>query len=183
MTDQTAEQKEIETLREHNAELLADLKKARRKITELSEQAETLSTERDGAKDELVSITLQKPVEAMLERVSVLPEHFQTEFKAKGYSFELEDGKVVIKTSDGSRAMLIDGYKKSREAQFTEDDLKCLVLEEWLPVSERSPHAENFTKLVVGSWATGGGARGSNKSAPNNVTTQRPAERLPAGLI
>ncbi|QIB66972.1 hypothetical protein [Kineobactrum salinum] len=171
MTEKTPEQQEIETLREHNADLLADLKKVRKKLAEAVEHSEALSTERDTAQGDLRRLMLEKPVNAMLDRVAVLPKHFRTEFESRGYRFELDNENVVIRDTEGNPAMIDD-----REATFTEADIKDLVLEGWKPEKERSDHVENFAKLVIGSRASGGVGTGTGhapKPAP---------ERLPTGL-
>lgn len=192
MTEKTPEQKEIDALREHNAELLADLRKARKKLAELTEQAEALTAERDAAHVEVRRIKLERPVQAMLERVALLPEHFLSEFNARGYRFELEGDDVVIRDSDGNPALLGEAKRgphgsevQMREAQFTEDDIRALVWEEWLPEEQRSPRVANFHKLVIGSRATGGGAPGSRRAGhwpPAVPTPKAEPERLPTGL-
>lgn len=188
MSDKTPEQQEIETLREHNSELLADLKKARKKANELTEQVTALEGERDTAKADLQKVTLGKPVNAMLERLALLPEHFQREFNERGYTFDLDGEEVVIRDAEGNPAML--GEKTGdeltmREAKFTEADIKHLVTEEWLPEADRSPHVANFNKLIIASRASGGGASGARPGAPtagSAATPKAEPERLATGL-
>ncbi|WP_323847020.1 hypothetical protein [Microbulbifer magnicolonia] len=185
MSEKTPEQQEIESLRTHNAELLADLKKVRKKVTELTEQVEALSGERDSASAELQKIQLDGPVAAMLERVSMLPEYFLNEFKARGYQFQLEDGEVVIRDSEGAPAMVGEtagGDVTMREAKFTEADVRDLVLEDWLPKEKKSPHVARFESLVIGSRASGGGAGGSSSGGSLPRSPTKTAERLNTGL-
>lgn len=164
MADKTPEEIEIETLRNHNAELLADLKKSRKKVSELTADIESVTKERDQKEAELVEINLNQPVQHMLERISTMPEYFLAEFNLKGYKFVRENGEIVVRDNDDRPIEFIDMHKKKREVKFTEDDIKRLSLEEWLPKSERSKHVPNFEKLVIYSRASGGGAVASSSS-------------------
>lgn len=177
-----SDNQEIESLRSHNAELLADLKKARTKLKETIEQLEALTTERDAAKSELLDLRLHRPVEALLDRLSPLPEFFKQAFEARGYRFALDDdGKVVVRDAEGQPVKILD-KGEPKEVQFDEKDISYLVLETGIPESERSASVANFEKLLRGSQATGGGAPGGTRMAATK--REQPAEKptLQAGL-
>lgn len=193
MTTQTHEQ-ELETLRAHSAELLADLRKAKATIKELTEQLEATTSERDAAKQAWRDLTLERPVQAMLEQVAILPDYFMAEFNARGYRFELDDdSEVIIVDGDGNPAQVGESRRVSgelkpeitmRPATFTEADIRKLALEDWLPEEERSPHVERFTKLMLGSRASGGGAGGARgtRQAPQIPANEAKPAKLSTGL-
>ena len=165
---------EIERLREHNAELLAEMKKAKALSKDLVTQVETLTGERDHARTEVQRFQLDNPVSQMAERVSILPDHFLTEF-GKGFQFARTDDGIQIQDRDGNPAMVkVDD--KPRAATFTEGDVRLLC--------EQSANVETFHHLLVGSRASGGGALGGRgvASQPTVKPVQPQAAPVQFGL-
>lgn len=152
MTDMTPDQKEIEALRAHNAELLGDLKRFKAQTKELATQVEALTGERDNANAAVQAVRLDSPVANMLERVSLAPELFAHQF-AKEYTFTLTDDGIAIHDLEGNPAQLTDDKGKARPAQFTEDDIRKLT--------DASPHKAAFAPITIVCRASGGGAPGS----------------------
>lgn len=159
MTDQA----EIEALRAHNAELLADLRKAKAKAKELGEQLESLTLERDEARATVQAVKLDSPVSNMAERVSLAPELFLTQW-AKEYAFVLDGDAIVIRDKEGKPATLKDEKGKQRDATFTEADIRALC--------EASPHKAAFDAVVIASRATGGGSSGAGQPTRPAAPTQ-----------
>ena len=102
MTDKTPEQIEIDTLRAHNAELLADLKTAKANSKTLAAQVDSLTAKRDQAAAQVQALTIGQPVQAMAERVATLPDVFVAEFERRGWRFEHTDAGLVIRDAEGN---------------------------------------------------------------------------------
>lgn len=168
MTEQTPEQKEIEALRAHNTELLADLKKAKAGTKDAQAQVEALTAERDEARAQAKAVTLDAPVMQMAERVSVSPDLFLTAF-GRHYQFTHDGEAVAIHDKDGNPATLKNDKGEARPATFTEEDVRALC-----DVADKA----TFDHLIVGSRATGGGAmgsRGGNPAPAKPAPTPKPA--------
>ncbi|MEW9570854.1 hypothetical protein ABQJ54_03765 [Rhodanobacter sp. Si-c] len=158
MTDQkTPEQIEIDTLRAHNAELLADLKAAKANAKASAEQVTALTGERDAALAQVRAVTIGQPVQAMAERISNLPDVFIAEIERNGWRFEHDGAGIVLRDADGKPVMLRDGATE-REAKFTEADLRTACLQDWKAASERTDSASRFAHLILMPYASGGGA-------------------------
>lgn len=182
-TEQTPEQVEIAALRTHNGELLAELKAAKATAKQLSAHVETLTTERDQALTTLRAEALGRPVRAMVERVAVLPEHFEAEFERRGYQFVKTADGIAIHDADGKVPQLQDDERSApRPCTFTAGDLGALVLERWKPEAERHPSAQAFAHLVIAPHATGGGATSSTAGAPTASPPARPAPAPQFGI-
>lgn len=163
--------KELESLRAHNAELLADLKKAKAKAKELGEQLEAVTAERDQAHAAVQATKLDQPVAELLARVSLAPEAFGTMFRQDGYTFALDGDQVVIRDKYGNVPTLKDDKGKPRPAQFTADDVAALA--------EASPRRSEYMHVLKAhSQASGGGATGSRGGLP--APQQKAAEPKPA---
>lgn len=178
MTNKTPEQIEIDTLRAHNAELLADLKTAKANSKTLAAQVDSLTAERDQAAGQVQALTIGQPVQAMAERVATLPDVFVAEFERRGWHFEHTDAGLVIRDAEGNPAMLQDSAKdEPREAKFTEADVRALCLEEWKPAGERHASRERFASLIKAIPASGCGAMPSSRvtQAPGTTTQAEPA--------
>jgi hypothetical protein len=126
MTDPTKDTAELDRLRDHNAELLADLKKAKAKLAESETALAEKETAIVKAQADLRAIRIDGPVNDAVAKVSVvLPRIFRAEFE-RYYRFELgEDGKIAIQTLDGKEAKIkIPGKEREfRKAELTEADL------------------------------------------------------------
>lgn len=181
MTDKTPEQIEIETLRAHNAELLADLKAAKASGKTLAAQVESLTAERDQAAAQVQALTIGQPVQAMAERIATLPDLFIAEFERRGWHFEHTDAGLVIRDAEGNPAMLQDSEKdEPREARFTEADVRALCLEEWKPASDRHPSRQRFAHLIKADDIRGCGAMQSQGSRFNQLPATPATQAEPA---
>lgn len=188
--DHTEDTKEIETLRNHNAELLADLKKARSKVTGLTEQLEAATMDKDAALAECQRIKFNEPVNKMMQSITDLPEYFQMEFNALGYRFDLDGERIVIRDQDGNPAMVKCGPeptngepRRTREAEFAEDDIRHLAMGYELPEEKRAAQESKVSKLLpkaIGTGARGapdgsglpaGSARSPARTAPDRLST------------
>lgn len=163
-------EQEIERLRAHNAELLADLKTAKREAKDLAGQLEAVTAERDAARADYQGIALDAPVKQMAERLAVLPDHFLAEF-GKRYTFARDESGIVVRDLEGNPATIKDDKGKPRPALFTEADIRTLCSE--------SDAVQVFNHLLIGSMASGGGAIGSRWSPPTR-DDKKPAEQPPA---
>ena len=171
-------QAEIDSLRNHNAELLAELKAAKAAAKSLTTEVENLTIERDQAVTTLQDETVGRPARVLVERVATLPDHFETEFKARGYQFVHTPQGIVIHDADGKVPQVQDHEGSTpRECTFTAADLSCLVLERWKPEAERHPSAKAFGHLVRAPDISGGGARdsGPGRVAPAANPSPAPA--------
>lgn len=155
MTDNTntPEAEEIARLRAHSAELLADLKKAKARATELEEALQEAQGARDKAAADLKALRVDQPVAQMLERVAMpnAGELFLAQW-AKEYQFADSETGVCIRDKDGEPVLIKDADGKEREAQFTEADIRAVV--------DKSQNKAAFDHITVASHATGGGAHG-----------------------
>lgn len=182
MSDKTPEQIEIESLRNHNAELLNDLKKAKAKVNTLTEELDAMTKDRDAKVNEYKSVTLDGPVNDMLNRISVMPEYFQSEFNARGYEFSFKNGQIVVQDASGNRIKFTDEKGKLREVEFCEADIKRLVLEEGIAKDDRTEHAHKFEHLIKASMASGGDAPGGANHGNISTSSSEKPQRLNAGL-
>jgi hypothetical protein len=176
-------QEEIESLRNHNTELLAELKAAKTTAKQLTTQVETLTGERDQAVTTLQEETVSRPARALIERMSNLPEYFEAEFKKRGYQFVHTAQGIVIHDAEGNVPLLQDHEGTApRPCNFTAADLSTLVMERWKPAAERHPSADTFASMVRAPHISGGGARdsgpggrGPSPAAPTPAAPSPPA--------
>lgn len=145
-------EKEIESLRAHNAELLADLKKAKAAAKDAQSQVEVLTGERDEMAARVQALALDGPVSQMLERVAISPKAFALQW-GQEFDFTLDGDKVAIRDKEGNPAMVKEEGGKLRPAEFTEDDIRKL--------SDQSPNRDVYNHFVIASCASGSGAQGS----------------------
>lgn len=150
----TPEAEEITRLRAHTAELLADLKKAKARATELEEALQEAQGARDKVAADLKALRVDQPVAQMLERVAMpdASELFLAQW-AKEYQFADSETGVCIRDKEGQPVLIKGPDGKEREAQFTEADIHALV--------DKSQNAAAFAHITrSASKATGGGAHG-----------------------
>lgn len=169
MTDsRTPEQIEIDALRAHNAELLTDLKAAKRQAGELAAQVEALAGERDTAQASLQAATVGQPVQAMLERVATVPKLLKGLLDEHGYTFASEDGRIVMRDRDGKVPQILSiagGKTTARDMAFTEDDLTRLLCEDWTTSDKRSAAANDFAHVIKAPQVSGCGSRESVRTS------------------
>lgn len=174
-TPSTGDANELATLRTHNAELLADLKIAKARVSSLQSELEAANSAKDAAVKELHTLKLDHPVNALLEEIAMpgMAPALAKMIAARGYTFELDNNEIVIKDADGNRATVMDKTKANadnsqpkatkREANFDAADVRHLLLEDTLPEAERNQLSQAFSSFLLGSQANGGGAVGSSR--------------------
>src|SRR5690625_3533769 len=116
---------------------------------------------------ELRKLTLDQPIQQMLERVALDPALFGLKFQQEYQFVQGADG-IEIHDAEGNVPIVTGEDGKPREAAFTEADIKALC--------SASPAKESYDMLLVGSRASGGGAIGA-KSARVTVPGDKPAPR------
>lgn len=183
MTDsRTPQEIEIDTLRSHNAELLAELKAAKRQAGELTEQVATLTGERDTAHADLQAATVGQPVNAMLERIATVPKLLKGLLDEHGYTFANEDGRIVMRDRDGKVPQILSiagGKTTSRDMAFTEDDMTRLLCEDWATVDKRSAAANDFAHVIKAPHVSGCGTKESVRT--NGIATSSAASTATPG--
>lgn len=145
---------ELESLRAHNAELLADLRKAKDSAKDAQAALQAAETARDEAHDRYQRAALRVPVERLTDSETLDGPFFRDLF-ARHYTFALDaDDRVVIHDLDGNPATVPDKEGKTeRPAAFTRDDIVALCA--------KTPATAMFDRVLIGSRASGGGASGS----------------------
>ncbi|MBT8766870.1 hypothetical protein [Metapseudomonas boanensis] len=171
MADPTYEELSSENarLRQKNAELLDELKKARGRLKELeAAQPEGLS-ELETLRAEVLDLKLHKPVAAMLKGVLVSPKYSAQEL-AEHYKFELnEAGEIEMRDLEGNPVTVaekVDGKEVTRSVRFEEMDIWRYLV-----------NTGNFNHIIRGSRASGSGAI---PSAARTFTTQQEKAQQPA---
>lgn len=170
--DQAAE---IERMRAHSTELLAELKQARARIKELEQSAANDSEIVAAAKTELLNIKLNNPVEAILGSVLVGAKYSKQEI-AEHYKFELNDaGEIEMRDLEGKPVMIterIGGKDTSRKLRFEEQDV-------WRFLTSTG----KFDHIVRSSGASGSGAlHSSTNYGPTKEPEKAPAAGTGFGL-
>lgn len=184
-TTENTDPGEVERLRTHNTELLAELKAAKAKATTLQGQLTTATEERDAARSDLRALRLDAPVRELLERIALpgTTDVLAQMIAARGITFELDGEQIVIRDAAGNPATVIDPAKrnapasKPRPAKFEAHDLTLLMTEEGLPEAARHTLAQAFPRFIVGTHASGGGSTGgagANAPAPPVAPTPKP---------
>ena len=168
-TTNTTAAAELEALRAHNAELLADLRKAKEAAKDAQAALLDAETARDTAHERYLQAALRGPVERLTDYETKDGPFFRELF-ARSYKFALDDdGGIVIRDLEGKPATIAgkDG-KPEREAAFTRDDIMALCA--------KTPHSDMFDHIIIGSRASGGGAMGGLRPAGHTTpTASKPA--------
>lgn len=159
MTDQNAHEREIESLRNHNAELLTELKAAKASAKSLAEQVEALTAERDAARTEVRNLSVEQPVSAMLERIGAAPDILRLALDKHGLRFDLVDGKVTLLDADGERPTVADAKGVQRPVEFTADDLADYLAPK--NAVQWDARQREFACLLKGTGVSGSGAASS----------------------
>lgn len=158
---------ELESLRSHNAALLADLRKAKDSAKDAQAALQAAETARDEAHDRYQRAALRVPVERMTDTETLDGPFFRDLF-ARHYEFALDDNDaVVIRDLDGNPAMVpAKEGKPERAAAFTRDDIVALC--------NASPSSSMFDRVLIGSRATGGGASSQYRGSTATQTQTQP---------
>lgn len=180
MTDKT-DNTELETLRAHNVDLLAELKTAKTDRARLTSELEARTGERDTAAAEVRRFKLGLPVRAMLEDVAVpgMEATWHAEFNRAGYHFDLDGDAPVVRDAEGNPPT-VQGPKdeEPRPVQFTYDDLVLLVCGRGnVPMDKQTPAQRAFASLTLASKASGAGGHttyGNVSSTPDPKPTPTP---------
>lgn len=160
---------ELDALRTHNAELLADLRKAKEAAKDAQAALQAAEAARDDVHARYHRVALREPVERLTDYETVEGGGaFFRELFAKHYQFALDaDDRVVIHDLDGNPATVPDkDGKTDRPAAFTRDDIVALCA--------KTPATAMFDRVLIGSRASGGGAGGARGSAG---TSSRPPSK------
>ncbi len=110
-TTENTDPGEVERLRNHNAELLAELKTAKAKVTALQGQLTTATEERDASRAEVLTVRLDGPVRSMLEGIAVpgTAEVLAQMIATRGYAFDLDGEQIAIRDASGNPATSLTG--------------------------------------------------------------------------
>ncbi|WP_322529312.1 hypothetical protein R5R73_07420 [Salinicola sp. LHM] len=179
MSDIEALQTEIDALKAKNAELLDELKRAKksRESEGLKEQVEKLEAEKGELADQIHQLTFEKPVNEFFKSVcpaaSALRQTFSEHFDiARG-----EDGKFYINDKDGNptlKAVKVGQHgEEHHPRELTFDNLHDLIHERGLE------DIRYFMPKPTGSGATGSTYRSAprppdNDNKPQEKTLNRP---------
>lgn len=150
---------ELETLRRVNGELLTKKQKYKARATELESanaQAEVTIAELRG---QLADLTINAPLKAMAESISIAPEAFLSAFQAD-YKLEVREGKLTMLTQQGE-PVINDG----KPVPFEREALKAFLLATKDEVKQRL-----YRAVVITSHASGG-------IAPTSPSLQRNASK------
>lgn len=163
---------ELESLRAHNSELLADLRKAKDSAKDAQAALQAAETARDEAHDRYQRAALRVPVESLTDHETLDGPFFRDLF-ARHYQFALDDNDaVVIRDLDGNPAMVpAKEGKPERAAAFTRDDIVALC--------DASPTKDMFDRVLVGSRASGGGAQGFGMRGSPSMKETSPSKPAP----
>ena len=140
-------QSEIEKLRDKNAQLISEKRKAQGERDSLQEQLQTITTERDAALSEVKRITIDLPRADVLESVAV-------DGMSEVLQRELEHHFDIVRSDDGKDVFHKDGQPvevEGKAVEFSADGIRVLYEKAGLKIGA----------MLKGSGATGGGATGT----------------------
>lgn len=160
---------EIERLRQKNAELLNESKKAKARTSELESALQA-------ANGKLMDLELNKPVEAMLKDLFIVSPRLARMELEEHYQFVLgEDGKIQMQDKQGKPVEVqLDNEETIRPAQFTPKDIESALVK-----------SGKFNSILIGSRASGGGASGVKSGSgytPKSAPATEPKPASPFGL-
>lgn len=183
MNDKTPEQIELDTLRKHNTELLADLHSVKTDRARLTSELDAMTGERNTAMTEVNRFKLGLPVAAMLEDVAIpgMLDTWHAEFNRAGYSFALDGDAVVVRDTEGNTPM-VKGPKdeEPRPVRFDFNDLDLLVCgPAGVPMKDRTPSQQAFMHLTLASKASGAGG-GPSYGTGTHTQTPEPKPTAPS---
>ncbi|MFI0473456.1 hypothetical protein ACGLWX_12140 [Halomonas sp. HMF6819] len=178
MSEATIEQlqTENEALKTKNAELLDELKRARksRESDDLKQQVERLEAEKGELSDQLHQLTFEKPISEFFQSVCPAAGALRQTFEQHFDIAQGEDGKFYIHNKDGNpvlKTVKVGQYgEEQHPRELTFDDLADLVHEQALE------DVRYFMPKPTGSGAPGS----SRRSAPRPVANDEKPEEKPA---
>lgn len=191
-TEKSPLEAETERLRNHNRELLDELKSIKKKFSTEQEVTESLAQEKDSLSAQLKEEKMLRKLVPVLKEITVI-ENYETTMKlinVRGFHFDIDDNdEIVVLDAEGKRAEVFDkrdhdtGEAIMRHANCTYDDLKELLSESWLPEDERHPFSAVFWLTLRGKRASGSDASSSSSShiAPSSITGKNNRENEPKG--
>ena len=163
-------QAELERLRTKNAELLTELKAAKSTAADALTAQAALQGERDTATAEIRRLSLDHPVEALLELLSVDAEIFRT-MLAREFTFALDGDQIVILDLQGNRATVPGRDNKPRPAELTAEDVCSLC--------RTSPHSDRYDHVLRGLGSGGSGAPSHSSWSHGAKATASTSQRQP----
>jgi hypothetical protein len=154
-------EKEVETLRRVNAELVTKAANRKTKITELESTVSELQGKLSEAHDSFHEVTVGLPLKAMAESISFSPELWIEQF-SKSHKLEMVKGQLTLLTADGKPVL-----KGEKPVPFERGALIDLL------TSDAHPLAKTFKSITIASRASGASGQ------PNNRVTQLVKEPKP----
>ena len=158
MSEPTDLEKEVETLRRVNAELVTKAANRKTKITELESTVTELQGKLSEAQDSFHEVTVGLPLKAMAESISFSPELWLEQFN-KSHKLEMVKGQLTLQTADGKPVL-----KGEKPVPFERSALIDLL------TNDSHPKAKVFQSITIASRASGAGSQG------NTRTTTQPAK-------
>ena len=168
MTDSTSEsqlaeaQAEATRLREHNVTLLSEKK-------QLARDYATLQSDHAAARVSLQRLQLDGPVEALVAEISVDSKLFHALW-SEGHRFALDQkDRPCVQTTEGKPVVVKDESGNEAPLAFEASAIAAYLCP--TDAKDRSPDAERWARVLIGSRASGGGAMGgrSNRSGQERV--------------
>jgi hypothetical protein len=147
-------EKEVETLRRVNAELVTKAANRKTKITELESSVTELQGKLSEANDSFHEVTVGLPLKAMAESISFSPELWMEQF-SKSHKLEMVKGQLTLQTADGKPVL-----KGEKPVAFERSALIDLL------TSDAHPQAKTFKSITIASRASGAGGQPSNRTSP-----------------
>lgn len=152
-------QEELDKLKDKNAQLIAEKRKAQSERDEVAERLASVEKERDEVAGKYKHLTVDLPRQDMLESVAMpgMSEVLQREL---GHHYDIvraEDGKDYFHGKDGQPLEL-----EGKPVEFSADGITSLYNKCGLPIGA----------MLRGSGATGGGATGGKRTHQ-----ERPSDR------
>jgi hypothetical protein len=144
---------ELETLRKTHQEVLAKSATRKAKITELEATNAKLQGDLTAANASIHQLTVEAPLKAMAESISLAPEIWLEKFTAS-YKVESIKGALTLLSADG-KPVLKDGAPVKFEHQALID----------LLTTDTHPQSKIFKSILIGSRASGGNAAPQGKGS------------------
>lgn len=154
---------ELSTLRTVNAELLQKSATRKARVIELESIVTELQRKLSEANDSLRQVTIDGPLKAMAESISISGDLWLEQF-SKSYRLEMVQGQLTLQTVDG-KPVLKGGKAVPFERQALIDAL----------TTDAHPQAKVFKSITIASKASGANSSGSHRS----VQTSAEPKQLP----
>ena len=160
-TQQTADaiSAELETLRKTNADLVAKHAKDKATIQELQNSVTTLQTKATEAETRIKQLTIDGPVNALCESISVAPQALRNALETD-YRFELRDGALTILSASDGEPVTVNGKPLPVQAET----IKSFLLE-----SKDEAKLKLYRAILVANRASGAA---SPNPIPRKASTQ-----------